>query len=221
MTHSIVGLFPDGSLAERAIGDLKVAGFETAHLGSVTRDGEGASYLQYGVEPRWVFVTVEAQGGDAEARQMLLHAGAQRLGPEGSGASADEDTIGGVAPSAVSDAPPVATMPPIGDIGGVAPSAVTGAPPPADQDTLAHRPPTAPADTTIVSPGVETPYIQRQDRAGQTAAGRPVTDDDIIAEGMRQREQHAMPDQSDHSSQSADLDVAPDADEASPAGRGG
>lgn len=222
MARSIVALFPDRGSAERAIGALKAAGFDPTRIGVVTRDGDGANYLQSGVEPGWVFVTADAQGHDDEARQILLRAGAQRLGPEGARGSADEDTttIGGIAPSAVTNtAPPDIDTP--ADIGGVTPDAVTDAAPPTKQDTLTRRTASAPADTTGVSPGIETPYIQRQDRADQTAAGRPVTDDDIIAEGLREREQQGPPDRLEQFSQSADRDVAPDADEASPAERGG
>ena len=298
MARSIVALFPDRGSAERAIGELKAAGFDPTRMGLVLRDpaaargvadeqgisatagavtggivggtagtilaasgaliipGIGpfitagvlaslasgtaewligsligmdvprdeAEYYQAQVEQGSALVTVDAQGRDNEARRILLRAGAQRLGPEGTHGSADEDTIGGMAPSAVTNAPPPDIDVPV-DIGGVTPDAVTDAAPPVqqeqEQDTLARRTATAPADTTVVSPGMETPYIQRQDRAGQTAAGRPVTDDDIIAEGLREREQQGPPDRPDQFSQSADRDVAPDADEASPAERGG
>jgi hypothetical protein len=189
-------------------------------MGSGTHEGGEATYLQSGVEAGWTFVTVEAQGCDAEARQILLRAGAQNPTREDAGGSADEEaggnTIGGIAPSAVTNAPaPDIEMP--ADIGGITPSAVTDAAPATEQDTLAHHTPTAPADTTVVSPGMEIPYTQRQDGAGQTPEDRPVTDDDIIAEGMRHREQEETTDQSDQARQPADLDVAPDTGEASTA----
>ncbi len=70
-------------------------------------------------------------------------------------------------------------------------------------DQLVLRTPSAPADSTIVSPGMEIPYTERQAQGGDTSERRPITDEDIISEARRQREHD----------QSADLDVVPEASE--------
>jgi hypothetical protein len=214
MADTITGVFPDRATADRALANLTSAGF-TAHV-------LASSPLANGNDQGSVRVGIDAQGRDADAEQLLQRSGATSIVPGGS-ASGDtapppasaipldaNGTIGGVAPSAVTDAAP---QPETGEpsIGGIAPSAVSSDAPPATtytadasgspsgDDHPLRRAPDAPADTTIVSPGMETPYAQRQARRGDASERHPITDEDIIAEARHQRD----PDQP------ADLDVHP------------
>ncbi len=220
MSTTITGLFPDRSAAERALNNLAAVGFETRLL---SVPSEETRYYQGSVEKGNVLVAVEAQERVTEAKSILLRSGALTLGPEdqrvpaatsspaGRGDGETKGTIGGITQSAVTDAAPAPganAVPPKGedDIGGVAPAAVSNAAPQTastsdsrNADLLVRRTPGAPADTTVVSPGMETPYTERRGASGDSTGQHPITDEDIIAEAQRQRERD----------QSADLDVAP------------
>jgi hypothetical protein len=225
MADTITGVFTDEVTAERAISELDASGFSARPSGAARGN---------------VLLAVDAQGRADEVRRILLRAGASAIATDGA-----LGNIGGLAPSAVTDAPPARDVEPgaigglapasvtdaapaaqqtapdpatVGTIGGLAPDAVTNAPPEPNVDERSERsigglapdavtnaPPdggsqaTAPADNTIVTPGMETPYKERHAQSGDAPERHPITDADIIAEGERRRA-HDHP---------ADLDVPP------------
>ena len=76
MTRSVVGLFADQEMAERAINDLRSAGFDPTHMGIVMRDRGAAKDLarEEGVSSTAGAVTGGLVGGTAGA--LLAAAGA-------------------------------------------------------------------------------------------------------------------------------------------------
>lgn len=215
MTRTLLGAFADRTAADRAIADLTAAGF-TARLANASQSS--ADYAQDQTYQSGTLVEVDPQERESEAQQILLRDGAM-LRSDTPLASDANSAIGGVTPAAVTDAPlqsdaSAATTDGEDAIGGVAPSAVSNTPQQvaashSGDDLLIRQSPTAPADSTIVSPGMETPYTVRQAESGLPQEGHPVTDEEIIAEEQRRREH------------GADLDVPPAPDEPSAAPQSG
>lgn len=79
MACSIAGRFPDGTSAEQAIVDLTQAGFDPSGIGVVMKERPGMEYAEQRVPDRSMLVTVDAQGRDEEAREILLRDGAEGL----------------------------------------------------------------------------------------------------------------------------------------------
>ncbi len=157
MADTISGVFPDRAAAERILTSLTLAGFTAQVLPAApgtSEDGQGN-----------VLVSVDAQGRDNEVQQLLLSFGASRVDPPADAIPLDTNTpIGGIAPSAVTDALPHADA---GDtpIGGIAPSAVSSAETPADA-----------GDTPIggIAPSAVSSALPRRTRATpRSAASRP------------------------------------------------
>ena len=204
MADTLTGTFQNRDSAERALDALTSAGF-TAHLSNTPPT---TTTYEPGAQGA-VLVSVDAQDREAEAQQLLLTSGATKVDPADT-QQTDDDTIGGIAPAAVTDAIPPRQAD-NGTIGGIAPAAVTSAESPASlmatsndgYDTQARQTSSAPADSTILSPGMEIPYTERQAQSGNTSERHPITDEDIIADAQGEPERD----------QSADLDVPPASDE--------
>lgn len=105
MACSIAGRFPDGTTAEQAIVDLTQAGFDPAGIGVVMKDRPGTEYGENRGPDGSLLVTVDAQGRDEEARQILLRGGAEDVECLGAGTDIAATAAAGCAPSATDQAP--------------------------------------------------------------------------------------------------------------------
>ena len=126
MACSIAGRFPDGTTAEQAIVDLTQAGFDPSGIGVVMKDRPGTEYGENRGPDGSMLVTVDAQGRDEEARQILLRDGAEDLERLDAGTDIAAATASaGCAASAMDQAP--------------------------DADTTLHTPTSADSGLTTVS----------------------------------------------------------------------
>lgn len=112
MACSIAGRFPDGTTAEQAIVDLTQAGFEPSSIGVVMKDRPGTENVENRVPDGSMLVTVDAQGRDEEAREILLRDGAEGLESLDAGTDTVSATAGaGCATNAVEQAPEAEVTP--------------------------------------------------------------------------------------------------------------